>query len=302
MKSRISRVGMRAVWKLLSWGRRKLSLRRGLPRGMAASRLRFARRRFLRMEGLEERAMLSVSGTKSVGPTGDYPSITAVIAAIQASPGPNKGPLDGPLVMELQPTYVSSVETFPINLSNLDGISSTNTVTIRPASGATGRSISSADTEATLKLDAVSYVTIDGRPGGTGTSKELTIENTDVGGVAVQFVSEASNNTIKYTTVKGRNTSATEGVIAFGATAGANGNDNNTIDNCDIRDGAGTPTNAVYAIGATGTAAMNNSGNIISNSNIYNFSAPNNSDATGVLIVGGYTDWTITGNSFFQTA
>ena len=43
---------------------------------------------------------------------------------------------------------MSTVETFPLTIPALTGASATNTLTIRPASGATALSISSADTTA----------------------------------------------------------------------------------------------------------------------------------------------------------
>ena len=70
-----------------------------------------------------------LSGTRSVGPTGDYASITAAIADVQAQT------LGGALVLELQPAYVSSVETFPIAFTNLT-TTVANTLTLRPAAGA----------------------------------------------------------------------------------------------------------------------------------------------------------------------
>src|SRR5205809_209406 len=72
-----------------------------------------------------------LSGTLAIGPSGDYPSITAAIADIQSQT------LGGPLVLELQPSYVSSVETFPIAFNNLS-TTAVNTLTLRPQSGATG--------------------------------------------------------------------------------------------------------------------------------------------------------------------
>jgi hypothetical protein len=58
----------------------------------------------------------------------------------------------------------------------------------------------------------------------------------------------------------------------FSTTTGANGNDNNTIDNSDIKDGATTPTNGIlfFRVFQLHTA-QNNSGNTISNCNIFNF-------------------------------
>ena len=137
-----------------------------------------------------------LSGTKSVGPTGDYASLTAAITDIQTET------LGGALVLELQASYVSTVETFPLTIPALTGASATNTFTIRPASGATALAISSADTTAaTVDLKGAQFVTFDGRPGGAGTAKELTIANTSTVGVALRFINEASGNTIKFVRV-----------------------------------------------------------------------------------------------------
>ncbi len=91
----------------------------------------------------------------------------------------------------------------------------------------------------------------------------------------------------------------------FGTTTGANGNDNNVISNCDIRDrsdAAGTPINAIYALGTNTSTAKYNSNILISNNNIYNFYLNVNGTACqGVSVGDGNTDWTISGNSFYQT-
>ena len=135
----------------------------------------------------------------------------------------------------------------------------------------------------------------------TGTAKDLVIENTSTSGNAIQFINEASNNTVKYCTLRGVRSSTTSGVIVFSTTTGTNGNDNNTIDNCDIRDGASTPYNLVYSSGSTTSVATANSNNVISNCNIYNWFYASG-DNRGIYLAGGTTDWTITGNSFYQTA
>jgi trimeric autotransporter adhesin len=247
-----------------------------------------------------------LSGTKTVGPTGDYASLTAAIADVQ---GAGNG-LGGALILELEASYVSTVETFPISIPALNGSSAANTLTIRPASAATALSISSADTTAaTVDLNGAIFVTIDGRPGGVGSHagsgagavSQLTIANTDPSGVAVRFVNEASSNIIRYTTLRGLNGSAASGTVVFGATTGPNGNDNNILDHCNIGDGVNTPANGIYSLGSA--APSDNSGNAVSNCNIYNFySATTSTDAAGVRLDGGNTDWTITGNSFYQTA
>lgn len=237
-----------------------------------------------------------LSGTKSIGPSGDYTSIGAAVADVQAQS------LGGALVLELQASYVSTVETFPLVFTNL-GTNATNTLTLRPQTGATGLSISSADTTAaTVDLNGAQFVTIDGRPGGVGTAKQLTIANASTSGVALRFINEASGNSIQYTTLQGVNTSATSGTVVFSTTTGANGNDNNVLDHCDLGDGASSPTNGLYALGSTGTTAQNNNGNTVSNCNVFNFYVATAVDAAGVRLDGGNTDWTLTGNSFYQTA
>ena len=239
-----------------------------------------------------------LSGTKSVGPSGDYVSLTVAIADVKTQT------LSGPLVLELQPTYLSTVETFPLVFSNLT-TTATNTLTVRPQTGAINLLITSADTTAaTVDLNGGQFLTIDGRPGGVGSNagsgggsaSQLTIANTSTSGVAVRFINESSGNALRYTTFRGVNTS---GTIVFSTTTGANGNDNNTIDHCDIRDGASTPAKGIYALGTTTTAASNNSGNSVSNCNIFNFYA--SVDTAGIRLDGGNTDWTIAANSFYQT-
>lgn len=237
-----------------------------------------------------------LSGTKTVGPTGNYASVTAAITDVQAQG------LGGALVLELQAAYISSVETFPLVFTNL-GATSSNTLTLRPQSGAVNRIISSADTTAaTMDLNGAAFVTIDGRPGGAGTAQHLTVANTSTVGVAMRFINDARNNTVRYVTLQGVNTNADSGTMVFGTSAGGNGNDSNTIDRCDIRDGASTPANAIYALGTTTTATQNNSANTVSNCNIYNFYSASAVDSAGIRLEAGNTNWTITGNSFYQTA
>ena len=236
------------------------------------------------------------TGTYSVGPTGTYLNITAALSALTNG-------TSGAVVFELQAAYSSAAETFPLTLTN--GVCSlVGGVTIRPETGATALSISSASTTATIDINGGSNFIIDGRAGGTGTTKELTIANTSTSGTAVRFINEGSTNTLQYVTLTGVNSGTSSGVILFSTTTGANGNDNNTIDNCDIRDGATTPTIGVYSLGTNTSVSTRNSGNTISNCNIFNFynSTSTSSGGYGVNLSTGSTDWAITGNSFYQTA
>lgn len=100
-----------------------------------------------------------LSGTKTIGPAGDYASIGAAIADVQAQT------LGGALVLELKSDYVSAVETFPLVFTNLT-TTAANTLTLRPAVDAVALSITSANTTAaTVDLNDAQFVTIDGRAG-----------------------------------------------------------------------------------------------------------------------------------------
>ncbi len=249
----------------------------------------------------------SFCGTVTVGPTGTYPTVAAALGAIGTQG------LNCASFIELQAAYVSSVETFPIVVSTIGGASVSNTLTIRPQSGASNLSITGSNTTAVIDMNGANYVIFDGRIGSTGTTKNLTIANTSTatGGTAVLFRNEASNNAVRYSTLRSAYASATSGVVIFSTTTGANGNDNNSIDNNDIDGGAGataSPTtgvaqNGIYATGTTTSTATNNSGNTIANNNIFNnFVTGATATTSGILVSSGNTDWTISGNSFYQTA
>ncbi|MFI5222262.1 MAG: beta strand repeat-containing protein, partial [Bacteroidia bacterium] len=235
-----------------------------------------------------------ISGTRSVGPSGYYSTLTSAI-----SDAVTNG-VNGALVLELTYGYNSASETFPIAISNITGASPTNTITIRPQSGISGLSITSSNSTATFDLNGAQYIIIDGRPGGYGV-KDLSISNTSLSGAAIRFINDACYNTIMYDTISGVNNTLTGGVIFFSTSTGSRGNDSNIINNCDIKDGATYPEVSIYSLGSVTTSALYNSNNIISNCNIYNFwKAGAESDA--FKIGNGNTDWYITGNSVYQTA
>ncbi len=230
-------------------------------------------------------------GTYTVGPTGNYTSLTSATAALSNGTA-------GTVIFELQSTYTSASETFPILLTT-GACPQTGGVIIRPETGAVGLSISSSNATATIDINGGANFIIDGRPGGTGTAKQLTISNTSLTGTAVRFINEASGNTLRHTTITGVNSGAAGAVVTFAGTTGANGNDNNLIDNCDIRDGATTPTIGIYSLGQSATITNDNI--TISNSNIFNFFQPGNA-TSGININSFNNNWTVTGNSFYQTA
>ncbi len=236
-------------------------------------------------------ACASYSGTMTVGPTGTFTSLGQAITNLTACG------YTGNIILELQPAYVSSVETFPLAFPATLPSSASKTITIRPAAGATNLSITSSNATGTINLNGAKYITFDGRAGGAG-SIQMTVENTNTAGYAVQFINDATNNVLQYIDIRSVNTGT--GTIVFGTTTGTTGNDNNLIDHCEIRDGATTPAIAIGSVGSTGSTALNNSNNTISNNNIYNFFSAT-LDTRGIYLGSGNTDWTISGNSLYQT-
>lgn len=63
-----------------------------------------------------------------------------------------------------------------------------NTLTISPATGATGISVISASNAAVIELIGAYNIIINGRPGRTGSARELTIRNNATAGNAISFL------------------------------------------------------------------------------------------------------------------
>jgi hypothetical protein len=232
----------------------------------------------------------------TVGVSGTFPTITAAIANLvscSALPAGN-------YVFELQNDYVSTGETYPITFpATITGAHTS--IIFRPSATATGLNISSNNTVGTLLFQGVSRISFDGRQAGTGSS-QLTIQNTNIGSsYAVQFQSGASTDTIRFCNIRSAHngTSGGGGTINF-AQAGAAANTNIVIENNNIFEATGgTPTVAIYSNGTS--VALPNSGITIQNNNIYNhFNAAYTT--AGIHLAANSLNWTISGNSFYQTA
>ncbi|MES2559019.1 MAG: T9SS type A sorting domain-containing protein [Bacteroidota bacterium] len=249
-------------------------------------------------------AQTPFSGTRTIGSSGTYATITAAMADASFNG------INGPLILELLPSYASGGETFPITIPTITGASATNAITLRPQAGASGLTISSAHATTTIDLNGTQYVTIDGRPGGTGSftaSVNLTVTNTLGTAPAVRLINDARYNNIKYCDLQSNNNTiftATSGagVVCFGTTTGTNGNDYNTISYCDIHNiTGGNPVVGVFSYGTITSATHNNDFDTISNCNIYNFFHATLA-TSGVNLGTGTNGWSIIDNRFFQTA
>ena len=250
------------------------------------------------------RILAPLSGNYQVGNGQTYPTLTAASADLQTLG------VSGPVTFILTDTIYNSAtgEVFPITFNAYTGASSTNSVTIVPATGNTAR-IESNNAITTLDLNGINFLRIDGRPGATGgfiLGSNLIISNATSVAPAIRFNNEASNNQILFTDLRANNQSATgtatAGVINFGASAGANGNDNNLIRNCHIHEnGGGNPVVSISSIGSATTVAANNDNIIIDSCEIYNFY--NATIASAAIYVGANNNsWQINNNKFYQTA
>jgi Secretion system C-terminal sorting domain/Ig-like domain CHU_C associated len=232
----------------------------------------------------------TLCGTFTVGPTGAYTSLTAAFAAV-ATNG-----VSCPLVFDLQAAYVSTVETFPLTIPFL-GNGPTNTITVRPEIGATNLSITSNALQ-TINFNGTNYVSFDGRPGSVGTVSHLTIENTATTGAAVQIGGDAINCGLNYIKVRGVNTGTAIGTVQFTAPATVNGSVGHFITNCEFAPGATNPQQFIFS--ANGLANSFISATVSNNTFRDWFIATGQNAALN--LGGNIRNWTISNNSFYQTA
>ncbi len=223
-----------------------------------------------------------------------YSTLKAAFDAI------NAGTHTGALTIELN---ASTTETLTATL-NASGSGSASYTSINIYPTTTGLSISGNLASPFIDLNGADNVTIDGREDATGSTKSLTIINTSTsttGGTStIRFINDASNNTVKYCTIKGSELVSTSGIIFFSTTTATNGNDNNTIEYNNITNSndSNRPLNAIFSFG---TSAKDNSNNTISNNNIYDF-FNHATTSQGIYLSSFTTNWTISNNHFYETA
>ncbi|MFN7013231.1 MAG: beta strand repeat-containing protein, partial [Bacteroidia bacterium] len=232
---------------------------------------------------------ITLSGVYTVGTGGNYTTLTSAIAAY------NSACLSGAVTFSLTDSSYSSAETFPLSINVNTYANATNTLTIKPATGIVS-SISGSNATAIFNLNGVKYLTIDGSNTVGGTTKNLTISNTNTSGTTITFINEASNNNIKNSILNGVSTATTSGVILLSTTTGTDGNDNNTIQNNDISGGATATGVGITNAGTATNSTTKNSGNIISNNNIFNFSV------NGIREGGGTLGTVYSGNNIYEVA
>jgi hypothetical protein len=249
-------------------------------------------------------------GTYTVGPTGTFCSLKGVAAFL------NLFTISGAYIFELQPTYNGSIEATPIVFNNNAGSSASNTVTIRPAAGATNLMITNGTSNNTIRLNGMDFLTFDGRAGGTGSSRNLSIETNNNLGAAIMLTNDALNNTIRFCNVRGGastngaggSSGGMLGIIEINTnTAGTTGCDNNTISNCLIANNNSSTLTPISGIYCRGNSIARTNNNIVIRNNEFNgireYGYNGANKYSGIIHFDAFnSDAVIEGNSIYQSA
>lgn len=165
--------------------------------------------------------------------------------------------LTQPYIIEITNIYDGSNESYPVTFIAKSGASSTNTITLRPDTGVTAVSVTATSTGTSLiRLDDADYIIIDGRPGGTGTTKALTIDNQGTGTTSygIHLINGATNNLFRYFNVQGffSTSSGGRGIYIQTSASNPSGNSDNTFEFLTFGEGPR------YQLNSSGTAANKN--------------------------------------------
>lgn len=235
------------------------------------------------------KGQVSVTATAGAA-NASYPTLKAAFDAI------NNGTHQGAITIMVN---ASTTETATARLNASGGTSSYTGIRIFP----TDTCIISGNIDGPLiDLNGADSVIIDGRLNGAGTGRSLTVQNrfsTPANNVStIQLANGAMNNTIRYLNIEGSsrigNTNKTA-TIFIDRTYSSGPSSNNIIDNNDIGPaGDSLPACAIKAY-ADDDYTPFNSGNVISNNLIHDFSA------LGISTALSNTNYTISGNSMYHT-
>ncbi len=236
----------------------------------------------------------SISGIKNVGAGGDYATLTLAVADL------NSKEITGAVVLTLTDASYSAGETFPLTINANNGSSASNTVTIKPASGVSP-TISGSSASCVIGFNGADFMTIDGSNSMGGTTRDLTITNTNAGTssavVCLQSTAAldgATSDVVKNTNIVGNTNITTlfgvfSGSQTIGTTSLGTGNNTNTIQNNNL-------SKTQFGIFSQGASAANkNTGNVITQ-NLINSVSPNNA-AKGGIITGFENNLQVTQNN-----
>lgn len=248
--------------------------------------------------------------TLTVCPGGcDYTSIQNAYNAIVS-------PLTNGYLIELQSTYTDASEPAGGIVFSAKAMSG-YFITLRPAAGAPELIVDydpGANTHL-WRLDGTRNIIIDGRPGGTGTARGLTLRNTRTTGTdagsALFLQNDASANILRYLNMESECvisfSGGAVGVVQLSAQAGSTGCDNNTIEYCFISDLTlnGSANMPWGAIGSGSSGSLTNDNNSVIGCELVNVFRPASitiSYEPGFIVArDNATAWMIKDNHFYHT-
>lgn len=215
-------------------------------------------------------ASAALNGTYTIGGGGGYATIDAALVAL------NTG-VTGPVTFLIRSgTYVPPSGGWRLAL--VGGLSATNTVTFKPDVGATVMLTGNTalNQSGVFTLDGAKYYIIDGSNTVGGTSRNMTLLQTEVNyNPAIFFKNNADLNVVKNCILQSVGSSASTtygyGTVYFGRSNTTSGNDSNTVRNCQIGDLAGVNRGYV-GVGMYGqSTTYRNIGNRVTECEIVNF-------------------------------
>lgn len=254
----------------------KLSLHNALPKALI---LAF----FFFFTNIVTGQNVVVSG--AVTGNGSYPDLNSAFAAINSGGQPAAN------------IHINIIASTTETASAVLNSGSWITLSITPSGGAP-RTVTGSFAGPLIDFSGADYVYIDGLESG-GNALTLMSTNTNTASTStIRFIDGAANNTIIRCNVLGSSASATLGTIYF-STSGFYGNSNNTISSCTVSAaGVNCPGNAILSLGS---AIGANVGNVIQNCSISDYFSPSFITA-GIQLAANNSNWTISGNKFFQSA
>lgn len=166
-------------------------------------------------------------------------------------------PVSQAYTIELQNTYLGSSETVPLVFGAKAGASATNTITIRPAANFSSITLSATVSSGSLvELNDADFLILDGRPGGVGNTRAITLNNTATNGNTIGLINGATHNIIRYIQLQNSGTgSASRTLAVLTSASNPDGNSNNLFE-------FNVSSGSRYGFNSNGTAGNPNRNNV----------------------------------------
>jgi hypothetical protein len=234
-----------------------------------------------------------INGTEN--PPTSFASITSAAAYLTT----NGVTGSGDVILELNTGYAG--EPGPVSIGVISGLSSTTRLVFRPAAGYTALTEipgGASPNQHAIRITG-SYIILDGRAGGTGTSRDWTIRTTGTNGQMAVRLDNTSNSItgveIRYLIMEG------EAANVTGAVFQITGGSTNTISNIIveeniIRSNPLASTFRGYGITLASASNVGNTGIVVRNNIITQFYA------RGINLTGGFPGIEVYGNEIYHTA